>query len=102
MKAPGCYKNRNLRYKNIASYLFLYMAFIGIFYDFAYNAWVCVKPISLMLVIFQSLLFWIVYVIINHTLIKRYVKTSALFILESILLLTIFTLLTCYGALWNL
>ena len=101
MKVPACFNNKSMLYKKIASYLFLYLAYIGIFYDFAYNAWVCVKPISLMLVVLRSVLFWLVYVVINHLLIKRYVKTSSLVIFESVLLLTLVALFKCYGVLWN-
>lgn len=88
-------------YKETGSYLFLYLAFIGIFYDFAYNAWIAVKPISLMIVIFRSVILFILYFTINHVLIKRILKKNTVYIFESILFLTIFTLLTCYGELWN-
>lgn len=88
-------------YKEIGSYLFLYLAFIGIFYDFAYNAWIAVRPISLMIVIFRFIILFILYFIINHILIRRILKKNILYIFESTLFLTIFTLLTCYGELWN-
>ena len=31
--------------KEIVAYLFLYGVFLGTFYDFAYDAWICAKPI---------------------------------------------------------
>ena len=91
----------SINYKKITSYAFLYLAYLGIFYDFAYNAWICVKPISLMLVIFRTFAFWILYVLINHLLIKRILKTKVLLIFESILFLTLLSLFNCYGYLWN-
>ena len=35
----GC-NNQSIKiFKSVAAYLFLYATFIGIFYDFAYDAW---------------------------------------------------------------
>ena len=41
--------------KEIVAYLFLYGVFLGTFYDFAYDAWICAKPIGLMLVLLKAL-----------------------------------------------
>lgn len=89
-------------FKRLVSYVFLYGAFLSIFYDFAYNAWVCVKPLSLMLVILRTLAFWLIYLLINHLLIRRILKTDVLLIFETLLFLTMFALFNCYSYLWNL
>lgn len=87
--------------KKIVSYAFLYISFMGIFYDFAYNAWICVKPIGLMLIILRTFAFWLLYILINHLVIKRIVKVNILLIFESVLFLTLFNLFNCYSYLWN-
>lgn len=88
--------------KGIGAYLFLFATFLGIFYYFSYNAWVCCKPISLMFVIFKTVLFIILYVLINHLLIRKVVGVKTVIIIETLLILTLFTLFRCYGILWNL
>ncbi len=94
-------KNKSKIFKKIFSYIFLYVAFLCIFYDFAYNAWVCVKPIGLMLVILRTFAFWLLYILINHLVIKRILKVKILLIFESVLFLTLLNLFNCYSYLWN-
>lgn len=94
-------KDKSIVLKKIAAYIFLYVAFLAMFYDFAYNAWVCVKPLSLMVVILRTLFFWFTYVLINHLLIKRILKTNVILIFESLLFLNIVNLFNCYSYLWN-
>ena len=90
-----------MNYKKFAAYGFLYLAFLFIFYDFAYSAWIAVRPLSYIIVIFRSFILWAIYVIINHLLIKRIISKITIIIFESILFLTLLTLELCYDALWD-
>lgn len=89
-------------YRRVLSYLYLYSAYIAIFYDFAYNAWVCDKPLTLVfIVIFRSAIYWILYIFVNHLLIRKYIKSNVLIIFESTLFVALFSVLICYAHLWN-
>lgn len=73
--------------KEIVAYLFLYGVFLGIFYDFAYDAWICAKPIGLMLVLLKDLGFLILYALVNHIIIRKIVGLKTVVIFETILFL---------------
>lgn len=87
--------------KRIGAYLFLYVTFMGIFYDFAYDAWVCPKPIGLLVVLLKSLGFLLLYALVNHILIKKILGLKTVVIFETILLVLFFVLIYCYAALEN-
>lgn len=83
-------------FKSAAAYLFLYATFIGIFYHFAYEAWLCVKPIGLMLVLIEACFFLLLYALINHIIIRKIVGLKTVVIFETILILVIIVLTCCY------
>ena len=87
--------------KRIVAYLFLYAIFIGIFYYFAYNAWICVKPIGLVMVSLLAFVFFLSYVLINHLIISKIVGLKIVVIFETILFLSLFVLSFCYAAIEN-
>lgn len=84
--------------KEIVAYLFLYGAFIGIFYDYAYYAWICSKPIGLMFEVLKALGLLILYALVNHIIIRKIVGLKTVVIFETILLLIFFFLTHCYCA----
>lgn len=88
-------------FKSVAAYLFLYATFIGIFYHFAYDSWLCAKPIGLMLVLIEACFFLLLYALINHLLIRKIVGLKAVVIFETILILVIIVLSHCYAAIEN-
>ena len=94
-------KDLVMNYKKLAAYGFLYLAFLCIFFDFAYSAWIAVRPLSYIIVIFRSFILWIIYVAVNHLLIRRIISKITIMIFESILFLTLLTLELCYDALWD-
>lgn len=90
--------DRAIILKKILSYIYLYAAFLFIFYDFVYNAYVSCKPLGLMVVICRTLAWCILYMIVNHLLLKRVVGTKILIEFEIILILILSTLAMGYGA----
>ena len=82
--------------KRTGAYLFLYVGFIYIFYDYAYDAWLCPKPIGLMLVLLKSLVLILLYSLVNHLLIKKTIGLKTIVVFESILLVTLCVLSLCY------
>ncbi len=98
---PGC-NNQSIKiFKIVTAYLFLYATFIGIFYDFAYNAWICAKPIGLMLVLLKACFIILLYALINHIIIRKIVGLKTVVIFETILILVIIVLSHCYAAIEN-
>ncbi len=99
------YKLTNSRLKEIfkltGAYIFLYVAFIFIFYNFAYDAWICSKPIGLMFVFLKALMYYVPYLIFNHLLLKKIVGLKTVVIFETILLVIIFSLNLCYASIEN-
>ena len=97
----GC-NNQSIKiFKRVAAFLFIYAAFIGIFYDFAYNAWICAKPIGLMLVLLKACFIILLYAFINHIIIRKIVGLKTVVIFETILILVIIVLSHCYAAIEN-
>lgn len=97
----GC-NNQSIKiFKSVAAYLFLYATFIGIFYDFAYEAWLCAKPIGFMLVLLKACIILLLYILINHLLIRKIVGLKTVVIFETILILVIIVLSHCYAAIEN-
>ena len=88
-------------FKSVAAYLFLYATFIGIFYHFAYDEWLCAKQIGLMLVLIEACFFLLLYALINHLLIRKIVGLTTVMIFETILILVIIVLSHCYAAIEN-
>lgn len=87
--------------KRTAAYLFLYGVFLGIFYDFAYNAWICSKPIGLAYVLLLSFGYTLLYALTNHIIIRQTVGLKTVIIFEAILVLVIIILTHCYATIEN-
>ena len=87
--------------KKTAAYLYLYGAFLAIFCYWAYKAQLADRPLSYFFLFFISLFLWIIYVLVNHLLIKRILGTKTVVIFESILFLTLFALERCYDVIWD-
>ena len=85
----------------ILAYLFLYVEFIAIFYNYAYYAWICAKPIGLMLVLLRSLGFLLLYALTNHIIIRKIVGLKTVVIFETILFVLLFVLAICYANIEN-
>lgn len=80
----------------IFAYSYLYTFFIGTLYDFALNAWVCDKPIGLLLVITKTLAIFALFCLINHTIIKKMIGLKPINLFEIILLISIIIVALCY------
>lgn len=87
--------------KKVVAYFFLYGIFLWIFYDFAYNAWICAKPIGLMLVFLRAFVFLLLYSLVNHIIIKKIVGIKTIMIYETLLFLVMVVLNLCYAAIEN-
>lgn len=98
---PGSNSQSIKIFKSVAAYLFLYATFIGIFYHFAYDAWLCAKPIGLMLVLIEACFIILLYALINHIIIRKIVGLKTVVIFETILILAIIVLSHCYAAIEN-
>lgn len=87
--------------KRIASYLFLYSAFISIFYFYTYSVWICSKPIGLALVFLTAFGSLLLYALINHIIIRKIVGLKAIVIFETILFLLFMAVTICYADIEN-
>lgn len=90
----------NLTKKTVA-YMYLYTAYTGIFAYFAYSIKYACRPLGMLLVIFYTIICFLIYIIINHLLIRYVISTKILILFETVLLLTLFALFICYAFLWN-
>lgn len=90
----------NLTKKTVA-YMYLYTAYTGIFSFFAYFIKYACRPIGMWLVMFFTIIGFLIYIIINHLLIRYVISTKILILFETVLLLTLFALFICYASLWN-
>lgn len=89
------------RTKEIAANAYLYGVFMLIIFLYSQDVRVAVKPLSFFVVLFFNLIYWIVYVILNHTIMRRFIPVRRLVIVETILFLTMVTLFSSDVALEN-
>lgn len=87
--------------KKTAAYMYLYIGYICIFYFFAYYLEDSCRPLGTVLVIFLTLIFFLIYTVINHRLIKHVISTGISVLFEMLLALTLIALLICYAFLWE-
>lgn len=89
------------RIKEVIAYIYLYACFVFFVFNFSYYLQISVKPLgSLMITVYFALLY-IVFILINHLIIKRIIANKIILIIESILLLTLFALFNSDTHAWN-
>lgn len=80
--------------KKITSYIYLVGNFGIIIYFLCYNLGEASYPIGMLILVTCILIMCIMYVLINHLIIKRWVPAYTIVSIESILFVTIVTLLS--------
>lgn len=80
------------------------MAYAYILYFFAYYLYVCSNStLDVAAIIFLiAPVMWLMYVDLNHTIIKRFVGNKTVVIFETLLIFTLIAISMCYGIIWNL
>lgn len=82
-------KKPSIRIKKILVNIYLYGAYAAIFYNFAdhlyYNC-----PLTILVIVVETLGYFIAYVLLNHLLVKRVVPHKILRTIELLLLLSLF------------
>ncbi len=89
--------------KKTAAYLFLYGAFLGIFYYYSHSVWdsSIALPLGLFFLILVTLVFVILYALINHILIRRIVGLKLVVNFEIILIFIIYFQTLCFLIRYN-
>lgn len=90
--------NRRLR---IGAYVYMYTGFMLQLMYFAFYAETAHRPLELAFVILSSIIFFIIYTLINHILIKSVLSIKVLILFETLTLITVFGLFFGYVLLWN-
>lgn len=80
------------KWKKVAAYGYLLVGYIVIEYNFSYGIRMTSKPIGSMLLVLFTLGYYLVYILLNHLLIKRFVSSKILIIIEIVLIITLVTL----------
>lgn len=83
------------------AYTYLYVGYVFVFSFFVFQHQVLHKDIGLLVVLLQTLIFLIIYIILNHLIIKVVTGHKVLFLIEGLLILSLFTQFTCYGCIWG-
>lgn len=76
----------------ILSYLYLFVGFSYIIYYISYNIRITNKPLGWVLMIFYALLFFAVYIAVNHIFIRRVISNRLLLLIEALLFVAMLTL----------
>lgn len=71
------------------SYCYVYISYIAITYNFSYKIEVMAKPLGVFILILDTSIYFIVYMAINHIVIKRIIPQKTLCIIEFILFITL-------------
>ena len=82
-------KNRTILLKRIISYLYLFISYAAIIYNFSYNIKIMAKPIGSLLLCLYTIGYCIIYAIINHLVIKIVVSNRVLLLIEWLLFVTL-------------
>lgn len=82
-------KNRSIILKKVISYLYLFISYAAIVYNFSYYIRIMAKPIGSLLLSMQTIGYCITYVIINHLVIKIVVSNRVLLLIEWLLFVTL-------------
>lgn len=71
------------------SYCYAFITYIAIIYNFSYKVHIAAKPIGDIILIIDTLIYLIVYMVINHIVINRIIPKKTLCIIEFILFITL-------------
>lgn len=74
------------------SYLYIFISFSYIIYYISYTIRITNKPEGWALMLFNALMYFIVYTTINHTIIRRIISNKLLIIIEALLFVAMLTL----------
>ena len=88
--------------KKIAAYIHLYLGYIFIFHTFTYHTKYHDPELIgfIFYIIPSTLIFFLIYCLINHFCIKRVIPHKECFLHESILLVTILAQFVCIVLIW--
>ena len=90
------------RTKKIAAYIHLYLGYIFIYHTFTYHTKYRDHELLgfILYIIPATLIFFLIYCLINHFGLKRFIPHKVSFLHESILLITILVQLVCIVLIW--
>lgn len=79
--------------RNILVYLYIIFFYSYIIYNFSFHVRLTNKLEGWAILVGETLLYIIVFIIVNHVLVKRVLSTKALIIIDVLLILTVLTLI---------
>ena len=79
--------------KKASAYFYLFLSYFFIVCNFFYKFRDIVRPLTPVIVIFCTIIDCLVFILINHVLVKRVVPKKILVIIEIFLIATLFSLL---------
>ena len=82
-------KNKYILLITGISYAYLFISYIAITYNFSYKIRTAAKPLGDFILILDTSIYLIVYMAINHIVIKRIIPQKTLCIIEFILFITL-------------
>lgn len=79
--------------RNILVYLYIIFFYSYIIYNFSFYVRITNKLEGWAMLVGETLLYIIVFIIVNHVIVKRVLSTKTLIIIEVLLILTVVTLI---------
>lgn len=90
-------KNRKILIKRSIALIYLYGFYTCMILYYSYNIYIADKPISYFLLLLKSLGIYILYVAINHLLIRRVIQNRTLLIFDMLSLIMLFCIFITEG-----
>ncbi len=78
--------------RELLSYLYIFTGFLCIIYFISYNIRIAIKPLGWAIMLFNAVLCFIVYITINHIIIRRIISNRFLIVIEALLFSAMLTL----------
>lgn len=75
------------------SYMYLYIGYIYIVLFVEYNIGDASRPIGYFLMLSYVILYYLIYILVNHIVVRRIVKHKTLFIFETLLFLSLVSII---------
>lgn len=88
--------------KMIGAYTYMYIVYILLFFFFAYCLGASDRLMDKIIVVVSSLIFFLVYVLINHRFLKPIISIQTLTLFETVLFLAMLTVYISYSILWTI
>lgn len=80
--------------RKTASYIYLWCSFVGFIFYVSFMLSIFIEPNAGS--ILWGIIYYIVYLFFNHSVIKKYVPLSMLYLFEMLLLVAIVTIILCH------